>query len=197
VGTLVSEVLYSGSLSDWIVIKLAKRNNHQKTPEMRIWLTYPAVILTAVGLVVWGVSIDREYHWMVGQVALAICKSDRMILSFSTSANCCYKVGAGVQMGNTAICSYVVDAYPLQSMAMMTFYAVMLNLSAFLDPFFIVSWVDNIGFTWTFIGHAIITVVVCIPVMAVLHRFGRTLCEKSGSPTWVNPEYKVYTHSSI
>ncbi|KFZ17727.1 hypothetical protein V501_01595 [Pseudogymnoascus sp. VKM F-4519 (FW-2642)] len=178
VGTLVSEVLYSGRLSDWIVIKLAKRNNHQKTPEMRIWLTYPAVILTAVGLVVWGVSIDRGYHWMVGQVALAI-------------------FGAGVQMGNTAICSYVVDAYPLQSMAMMTFYAVMLNLSAFLDPFFIVSWVENIGFTWTFIGHAIITVVVCIPVMAVLHRFGRTLCEKSGSPTWVNPEYEVHTPSSI
>lgn len=76
-GTLVSEALFSGSLSDWIVIKLAKRNNQQKTPEMRIWLTYPAIILTAVGLIVWGVSIDRGYHWMVGQVALAICKFDR------------------------------------------------------------------------------------------------------------------------
>lgn len=74
VGTLISEVLFSGSLSDWIVIRQAKSNNGQKTPEMRLWLAYPAAVLTAVGLVVWGVSVDRGYHWMVGQVAFALCK---------------------------------------------------------------------------------------------------------------------------
>jgi hypothetical protein len=41
---------------------------------MRLWLAYPAAILTAIGLIVWGISIDREYHWMVGQVAFALCK---------------------------------------------------------------------------------------------------------------------------
>jgi hypothetical protein len=81
----------------------------------------------------------------------------------------------------------------MQSMSMMTFYAVMLNLSAFLDPFFIVSWVENIGFTWTFAGHAIITIIFCIPVMAMLHLFGRALRERSGSPTWVNPEFEQNT----
>ena len=74
VGTLISEVFCSGSLSDWIVVKLAKSNNNQKAPEMRLWLAYPAVVLTAVGLVVWGLSVDRGYHWMVGQVAFAFCK---------------------------------------------------------------------------------------------------------------------------
>jgi hypothetical protein len=74
VGTLISEIFCSGSLSDWIVIKLAKRNNNQKTPEMRIWLAYPAAILTATGLIIWGVSIDHKYHWVVGQIAFAICK---------------------------------------------------------------------------------------------------------------------------
>ncbi|KAK3303887.1 major facilitator superfamily transporter [Chaetomium strumarium] len=173
VGTLVSEVFCSGSLSDWIVIKLAKSNhNNQKTPEMRLWLAYPAAVLTAVGLVVWGVSVDRGYHWIVGQVALGL-------------------FGAGIQMGNTAICSYVVDAYPMQSMATMTFYAVMLNLSAFVDPFFIVPWVEHVGFTWTFAGHAMITIFVCIPVMAALHRFGGAMRQKSGNPTWVNPEFEV------
>jgi fumarate reductase subunit D len=93
-------------------------------------------------------------------------------------------------MGNTAICSYVVDAYPMQSMATMTFYAVMLNLSAFVDPFFIVPWVDNVGFTLAFAGHAIITVFFCIPLLAALHRFGPAMREKSGSPSWVNPEFE-------
>ena len=75
VGTLISEVFFSGHLSDRLVVKLAKSNNNQKTPEMRLWLAYPAAILTAVGLILWGVSIDQGYHFMVGQVAFALCKS--------------------------------------------------------------------------------------------------------------------------
>jgi hypothetical protein len=74
VGTLISEIFCSGRLSDWMVVKLAKSNNNQKTPEMRLWLAYPAAVLTAVGLIVWGVSVDQGYHWMVGQVAFALCK---------------------------------------------------------------------------------------------------------------------------
>lgn len=26
-----------------------------------------------VGLILWGVSIDKSYHWMVGQVAFFLC----------------------------------------------------------------------------------------------------------------------------
>ncbi|KAK8085725.1 hypothetical protein PG997_006996 [Apiospora hydei] len=170
IGTLVSEIFCSGRLSDWIVVKLAHRNAGIKTPEMRLWLVYPAALLTAVGLIVWGVSVDRGYHWMVGQVAFAL-------------------FGAGIQIGNTAVCSYIVDAYPMQSMAVMTFYAVMLNMSAFVDPFFIVPWVESAGFTWTLAGHAMITVFFCVPAMALLHRYGSRIREMSGVPTWVNPEF--------
>jgi hypothetical protein len=74
VGTLISEVFFSGRLSDWIVIKQAKSRGNKKTAEMRLWLAYPAAVLTAVGLIVWGISIDQGYHWMVGQVAFALCK---------------------------------------------------------------------------------------------------------------------------
>lgn len=79
VGTLLSEVFCSGRLSDWIVVKLAHRNAGARTPEMRLWLVYPAALLTAVGLIVWGVSVDRGYHWMVGQVAFALCKPPRSL----------------------------------------------------------------------------------------------------------------------
>lgn len=43
-------------------------------------------------------------------------------------------VAAGIQMGNTVITSYIVDSYPLQSMSVITFYSVFLNLSAFANP---------------------------------------------------------------
>ncbi|KND87173.1 putative transporter [Tolypocladium ophioglossoides CBS 100239] len=170
IGTLVSEIFFSGRMSDWLVIKLARRHEGVKTPEMRLWLAYPGVILSALGMTIWGVSIDQNWHWAVGQVAFMF-------------------FGAGIQMGNTAICSYIVDAYPLQSMAVVVFYAVMLNLSAFVDPFFIVPWVDNVGFTWTFIGHSIITMFFCIPVIVLLHIFGRQIRERNGEPDWVDPGF--------
>ena len=69
----------------------------------------------SVGLIIWGVSIDKAYHWMVGQVAF-------------------FLFAAGIQMGNTVITSYIVDSYPLQSMSVITFYSVFLNLSAFINP---------------------------------------------------------------
>lgn len=114
-GTLFAEVFLGGRLSDFMVSKLAKRNNGVRVPEMRLWLIYPAGILTAIGLIVWGISVDRGYHWIVGQVAF-------------------FLFAAGIQTGNTVVCSYVVDGYPLQSMSVITFYAVFLNLSAFIDP---------------------------------------------------------------
>lgn len=98
-------------------------------------------------------------------------------------------VGAGIQMGNTALAAYVLDAYPLQSMSVIVFYAVLLNFSAFVEPFFIVPWVDAVGFTWTFAAQAIITVFFCGPMFALLHRFGGTIRAKNGKPNWVNPEF--------
>lgn len=92
-------------------------------------------------------------------------------------------------MGNTAVCSYIVDAYPLQSMAVIVFYSVMLNLSAFVDPFFIAPWIEDVGFTWTMAGHAIITIFFCIPSLGLLHVFGGRMRERNGTPDWVNPEF--------
>lgn len=92
-------------------------------------------------------------------------------------------------MGNTAICSYIVDAYPLQSMAVIVFYSVMLNMSAFVDPFFIAPWLDTAGFSWTMAGHTLITIVFCMPALALLHVFGKRIRSSNGQPDWVNPEF--------
>lgn len=108
-------------------------------------------------------------------------------------------------MGNTTITSYIVDSYPLQSMSIITFYSVFLNLSAFINPvsiphlyifsilihqqFFISPWETASGFTWTFAAQGIITFFVSVPVFAILHKWGPILREKAGQPGWVNPEY--------
>ncbi|KAL8730550.1 MAG: hypothetical protein Q9166_004004 [cf. Caloplaca sp. 2 TL-2023] len=169
-GTLFAEIFASGRLSDYIVVKLAKNNNGIRLPEMRLWLAYPAALLSAIGLIIWGISIDKAYHWMVGQVAF-------------------FLFGAGIQMGNTVITSYIVDSYPLQSMSVITYYAVFLNLSAFANPFFIAPWQAASGFTWTFAAQGIITFFASVPVIAALQYWGGYLRAVAGQPRWVNPEY--------
>ncbi|GIJ99781.1 hypothetical protein Aspvir_003784 [Aspergillus viridinutans] len=169
-GTVTSEICCSGRLSDYIVGRLAKRNGSGRVAEMRLWLAYPAILITAVGLVVWGVSIDKNYHWMVGQVAF-------------------FLFAAGIQIGNTVTSSYIIDSYPLQSTAVINFYAVFLNLSAFINPFFIAQWQATAGYTWTFTTQALIVAIAGTAVFALLHWFGTTMRKKSPLPSWVNPEF--------
>ncbi|EHY54005.1 hypothetical protein HRR83_004649 [Exophiala dermatitidis] len=169
-GTLFAEAFLGGSLSDWVCSRLARRNGGVRLPEMRLWLVYPAGLLSALGLVLWGISIDRAYHWMVGQVAF-------------------FLFAAGIQMGNTVVCAYIVDCYPLQSMSIVTFYAVLLNLSAFIDPFFIAPWQADSGWTWCFAAQGIIVFFGAMPIFAFLHKFGPTLRHMTGTPSWVNPEF--------
>lgn len=171
-GTLAAELLCSGHLSDIIVLRLAKRNNNIRLAEMRLWLIYPSIIITSFGLILWGISIDRGHHWIVGQIAF-------------------FFFAAGIQMGNTVWSAYVVDCYPEHAMSVITFYAVLLNGSAFVNPFFIAPWVDKIGFSWTFGGQAIITAAVMGPVTVGLQRYGGRLREWRGPPTWVSPEYST------
>ncbi|ETN41605.1 uncharacterized protein HMPREF1541_03541 [Cyphellophora europaea CBS 101466] len=172
-GTLFAEVALGGSLSDMICARLTKRNGGVRIPEMRLWLIYPAGLLTSIGLIIWGISVDRAYHWMVGQVAF-------------------FLFAAGIQTGNTIVATYLVDAYPLQSMSVVTFYAVFLNLSAFIDPFFIAPWQAGSGFTWCFAAQGIITAFGAMPLFALLQKYGPQLRQKVGQPSWVNPEFDTF-----
>lgn len=46
-GTIVSEIFCSGQLSDYIVEKLAQKRGNVRVAEMRLWLAYPAILVTA------------------------------------------------------------------------------------------------------------------------------------------------------
>jgi hypothetical protein len=92
-------------------------------------------------------------------------------------------------MGNTAIASYIIDAYPLQAMSIVTFYSVILNLSAFINPFFIAPWVTSMGYTLTYAIQGILVFFFCIPALAAIHYFGPGIRKVNGIPNWSNPEY--------
>ena len=114
-------------------------------------------------------------------------------------------------MGNTVIPSYIVDCYPLQSMSDIIYYSVFLDLSALINPVrnsrmpeitfeavlgtdqylqvFIAEWVAAYNYTTVFTVAGITTFGLSVPVIALVHKFGPKIRERSGVPGWVNPEY--------
>ena len=110
VGVIFSEIFCSGWLSDWMVVRLARRTGGQRTPEMRLWLGYPAAVLSTIGLTVWGVSVQEGWHWIIGQIAL-------------------FLFAVGLQVGNMTMSAYIVDSYPEHAIEVVTFYSVVINVS--------------------------------------------------------------------
>lgn len=74
VGTIIGELLFSGRQSDWLMVRLAKKSGGEKNPEMRLWFGYPGAVLSSLGLLIWGLSVDRSWHWITGQIAFFLCE---------------------------------------------------------------------------------------------------------------------------
>jgi hypothetical protein len=94
-----------------------------------------------------------------------------------------------------------------------TFYAVFLNLSAFINPvrclilldnevpnrcvgtdliqFFIASWQETSGWTWTFTTQGLVVLAGGCAVFGVLHKFGAWMRAKAPQPSWANPEFDM------
>ena len=152
---MTAEAFFAGRLSDHLVSRLSRRADGVRVPEHRLWLFYPAAVSTAVGLVLFGCSVQFDWHWAVGQVALAL-------------------IGLGIQIGNTITVAYVVDCYPHLVMEVTAFYSLHLNLSAFASPFFIVPWVERNGWALSFgLQGLIVLVIASIFVPFLQMRGGR------------------------
>ncbi|KIW02725.1 uncharacterized protein PV09_06159 [Verruconis gallopava] len=136
IGLLAAELACSGHLSDKMMLILTKKNHGNRIPEMRLWLGLPAAVVSSIGLLIWGFSVDKGWHWITGQIAFVL-------------------YALGLQMGNTVLSSYLVDNYPDYANEVITFYTVIINLSAFINPWFIFPWVEASGYTWTFAAQCI------------------------------------------
>ncbi|OAA63394.1 major facilitator superfamily transporter [Niveomyces insectorum RCEF 264] len=154
VGVLFAEAFCSGHMTDKLVLRLAARNNNKRTPEMRLWLGLPATVISGVGCILWGISVERNWHWAVGQVAF-------------------FLYALGLQIGNTVVSAYMVDNYPSSANELSVFYGCIINMSAFLVPWFIADWVERDNYTWTFSVQGIFCFVLVIPAYVILLKFGQ------------------------
>lgn len=57
--------LYGGLLNDWLIVKLARRNNGVFEPEMRLWVALPAVLAMPTSILLFGLATANGLHWIV------------------------------------------------------------------------------------------------------------------------------------
>lgn len=71
VGSLLGAVV-SGPLSDWMILRLAKRQNGVYEPEMRLWLILAFHPFWAAGNLMFGIGLDRGMSWPFVCVGLGL-----------------------------------------------------------------------------------------------------------------------------
>ncbi|KAL5115610.1 hypothetical protein ACEQ8H_006497 [Pleosporales sp. CAS-2024a] len=91
IGVVVG-ALTSGRLSDWLTIKLARKNDGVMEAEYRLWPFATCLIMVPGSLLLWGVGAAHAIHWFGLFVAMAC-------LAYTSS------------MGITLSVNYMIDSY--------------------------------------------------------------------------------------
>jgi len=89
---VIAAALYTGLISDWMTLKLARRNKGIFEPEQRLWGFAVTTIVLPASLILWGVGAAHHVHWF--GLIVAMCGT-----AFS---NTC---------GITLSVNYLVDSY--------------------------------------------------------------------------------------
>ncbi|KAL3703741.1 hypothetical protein TMatcc_009430 [Talaromyces marneffei ATCC 18224] len=83
IGVIIASLI-SGRLSDWLTIKLARRNNGIMEAEHRLWPFSICVIVVPASLILWGVGAQHGVHWfglIFGMGSLAFVSTMGVTLS--------------------------------------------------------------------------------------------------------------------
>ncbi|RBQ66398.1 hypothetical protein FVER14953_08664 [Fusarium verticillioides] len=162
-GTIIAFIL-AGRLSDWLTIKLARRNNGVMEAEHRLWPLAICVIGVPASLILWGVGAQHGVHWF--GLIFAMCT-----LSVTSV------------MGLIISINYLIDSYyELSGDAMVTIILVR-NTMSFAISYGITPWITNMGYQNCFISAAFIALVACSACFVMI-KFGKLLRQRS------TPRYK-------
>jgi hypothetical protein len=128
IGSILGEQA-GGSLSDLWMNHRARRIQKRPEPEYRLWLTYPGVILTIVGVIVFLVCTQEapEGHWVVSPII------GTAIAAF------------GNQLVTTTAITYAVDNYPQDSGSVGVFITFVRQMWGFIGPFWFPDMFTNVG----------------------------------------------------
>ncbi|KAI8933020.1 hypothetical protein NX059_009669 [Plenodomus lindquistii] len=169
IGVVVG-MLVSGQFSDWLTVKLARRNGGVMEAEHRLWPFVICLILVPGSLILWGVGAAHNIHWF-GLIFAMGC------LAFTSS------------VGVTLSVNYMIDSYhDISGDAIVTVILVR-NTMSFAISYGITPWLTNLGYQDCFISAAFIGMAASA-VFLVMVKYGKVLRMRSTERYWaiVNAE---------
>jgi len=140
IGSIIG-CIYAGVVSDWFTIWMAKRNNGIQEAEFRLYFLIIPAVLCPVGLILFAVGTDQQWHWFPTYFGLGL-------------------VGLGFGSSGDVAMGYLMDAYPEMVIEMMAGVSVINNMFGCIFTFACSPWLNAMGNTKTFIILAVITCVI-------------------------------------
>jgi MFS family permease len=163
IGVVVGS-LTSGRLSDWLVIKLARRNNGVMEAEHRLWPFATCLVMVPGSLILWGVGAAHSIHY-VGLFFAMAC------LAYTSS------------LGVTLSVNYMIDSYHDISGDAIVAIILIRNTMSFAVNYGITPWLTNLGYQNCFLSAAFIGLAAS-SVFLLMIKFGKRLRIKSSSKYW-------------
>lgn len=163
VGTTFA-ALFTGAFSDWVVIRLARRNRGVFEPEQRLWLFAAATVILPGGSILWGVGAAHGIHWfglLFAMFLLSLCSACGVTLSLA----------------------YLVDSYREIAGDALATCIIVRNTMSFAIGYGITPWLDALGYQNCFISVAFVGLAIC-SVFLVMIKFGKGFREASRVKYW-------------
>ncbi|KAK7427804.1 hypothetical protein QQZ08_005742 [Neonectria magnoliae] len=130
-GPFVGNVLgsiYGGPFSDWLIVRLARRNGGMYEPEMRLHPLILPLISMSGGIIMFGVTADRGMHWIYPSIGGAF-------FAFGLGAN-----------GDITF-TLIIDSYRELTAEAFVGIAFIRNAVSVAVPFSLTKWMGSMGLT--------------------------------------------------
>ncbi|KAJ4347739.1 hypothetical protein N0V95_005141 [Ascochyta clinopodiicola] len=157
-------MLVAGRFSDWLTVRLARRNGGVSEAEFRLWPFVLCMVLVPAAAILWGVGAAQQIHWFGLLVAMGS-------LAFTTC------------LGFTLSINYLIDSYPGVCGDAMAATIIIRDSMMFAVSYAITPWVTNMGYQNCFISAAFVGL-ACVSTFLIMMKYGKTLRKKSSDKYW-------------
>ncbi|ORY00098.1 major facilitator superfamily domain-containing protein [Clohesyomyces aquaticus] len=163
VGTLLGE-LFSGPVSDYLVLLHRKRHDGKLVAEARLHGMWPGFVLLPIGIIIEGVTLQKDAHWMGPVMGIGIA-------------------ALGLQIVSTNIFAYITDCYKPRSAEISTLLNVGRQTFSFTLGFYALPFAKETSFGLAWGVFAIIQTLSFVPLVVLMWK-GKAWGEKLGGPKW-------------
>lgn len=154
IGVIIGTII-SGRVSDWLTIKLARRNNGIMEAEHRLWPFALCLVMVPGPLILWGVGAAHQVHWF-GLIFAMGC------LAFTSC------------LGVTLSVNYMIDSYHDISGDAIVTVILIRNTMSFAVSYGITPWLTDLGYQNCFISAAFIGM-LATSVFLIMIKYGKGL----------------------